>query len=644
MPANRVLRLPCRLPRWTYWFIALPLGVSVLVLHPHAAWADGQSPPPVVWSWMDIKDTTGTSIWAYSLSMNHGGWTNGTTALSWWFTDLIWEVYRGFVAFALWAIDWVISLTWLKTISTPLIGVGSQLHAMLFTNIRTTALLSITGLVAGFALMRGKLATGAYEAFASAVVAALAITMLANPVASVGGDAGWLVKSRDGAVEAAGQLTNTPDAQHAATERMATALVRYPQQLVNFGQIVENGKCAGTYKTFITSDDDGTPPSQTDDGYKSFEGCSQKAYDSADNTGIGTVITASVLSWGGFFILAFAILFALIMVGVAVWALWSGLRTTWNGAVGLLPGRARAPLAQSVADMFVGCAQMIGVIIFLFVYMLVVGDIMLAGGTSTANVMVKFLTVDFLTLIAIVLIVVLVIKMHKASKKVADGLLKRPGPAPVSSPKHPNPIASAAKWQLGTKAAQLGLHAGAAALTGGSSLALQSGIGASVLAGRALTGVGNASGPMMAAAGRAATGATSAATGGAAAAAAATAQWWKNRRSGPSTKPAGTAVVPRAGAAAPSRRSFADTRGLPPVPSKPASHGGPTGSKPSGPRRPSGPSDGPKSRRPRGRTTRSSTTGPAARPSLDRFDKVIVDGQVVFVPKKQDGDEGAAAA
>ena len=86
----------------------------VLLVTGAAANADGGSNAPAALKWMDLKDSDGTSIWNYELSLDRGGVTNAGKVIWSFVTDLLWGLYLMGMAVAIWIIDFALSFEWLK--------------------------------------------------------------------------------------------------------------------------------------------------------------------------------------------------------------------------------------------------------------------------------------------------------------------------------------------------------------------------------------------------------------------------------------------------------------------------------------------------------------------------------------------------
>lgn len=154
--------------------------------------------------------------------------------------------------------------------------------------------------------------------------------------------------------------------------------------------------------------------------------CDEAAGEHAENPSPGMAGDAATMGFGVIFLVGLAAILAFTLIFVGVEFLWCALRSIWDFVIGLLPGRSRHALWQTLATA-VWC--LIGTAftsIFLVTYLLILNEVATAVGG--ASIMGAFALVDILMLVGMILFWRLRKRMHSAAARTASLLAKRPNP------------------------------------------------------------------------------------------------------------------------------------------------------------------------------------------------------------------------
>ena len=417
---------------------ALPL---LVMLRPRAALAattSGSSSPAAL-TWMDVSDSNGVSVWTYQLSLDSGGWTSPVQALWAALVQITWQAYRAVVAVAIWLIDWVLSFGWLDTLVGPVRTIANNLTAIVDQFQLQTLLLTVAAFVAVVWMGRGRWALGIYELAVSALVAALALGALADPVGLVAGDDGALLASRDIGLAVAdglarnGQAGGDADALRGeVTDLLTDTFVRQPTQLLNFGTVLDGGPCAAAYDDALT-----TAAGQTgaeDSALRDAVGsCDESAGDVAADPNAGMLVSAGVMWPAAGIVLGFAMLLAGAVLFSSVFALYLSVKLIVALVAALLPGPARGTLWATVADLLMALVVIAVSVVFLTAYLLMIQGVFAAADPEDSP-METFFFVDMLLLVGCLIYWKLRRRLAKAADRVAQLLATRPSAAATSLP------------------------------------------------------------------------------------------------------------------------------------------------------------------------------------------------------------------
>src|SRR5664279_2578183 len=426
--------------RWLGRLIGLITVAAAAVMFPaSAAFAgngDDLGQTPSVLSWIKLKDSHGISMWNSEMSIDRGSVPFAADKMFWSsLTDMAWGAYRAGVAGSLWFLDWVLSFEWLSFAASPLIFSGDALQSVLDRVGAVPTLLSVTAAVGGLLIMRGRLATGIWEIGISMVIAALATGVFAQPVRMVAGDNGLIMKTHTAAFELASELAtgdskgkDAAELRKAQTGQLVDTCVRQPTQIINFGQVIDGGKCEAAYNKVIK----GGPYGTESDIRDKIGDCDDSMGEYAKNPTVAMTMSSVV-----FMPAAILVLFLGILIGGAVIlagcnAVFQALKSIVTMVFGLLPGGGRGSLMVTVADFLVSLGIVVYSTVFLAVFLQVLQAAFASNPTMPAAQ--RFVIVDILMVVGLLIYVRQRRRLKRSSQNLAEALSKRPGGAPSPIP------------------------------------------------------------------------------------------------------------------------------------------------------------------------------------------------------------------
>lgn len=466
------------------------VGVVVMVAAPMSsaapsdgsASAGGTASLSGLMGWANNKDSHGINTANYYLSIDDGGVSHPIRAMSAWVTNMEFGVYRIGVGFAIWFIRQVLSFRWLHIIVAPVSDMGDALSVMTGRVNVVPVAFALAGVAMALWIFRARYTAAAYEGLMALVVAAAAVGFLAHPIASIAGDDGMIMKTKNVALEVAAGLANdgevdgNPQANvDRLTSSMTDTFLRKPTQLINFGSVLDDrrdgGKCAAAFDKGYTSTPkkgaldkardgvvgglkklsdtlgdaaDATIPGQADptasvrDSVAKCPG-GDKLKNYADNPGLENMMTAGLMLPAAGLLFLFAIVLAGRVLLAAAWALFNGLKLIPIAPAAIAP-MFRGMLMRSLADVAMTLCQVAFSVIYIAGYSVMINSIF---GQSHRVFVETVLLVDIALVIAILLYWKGMGRLHKLSDKLAEIMARRPGVSPVSVSRRSQPPTAA---------------------------------------------------------------------------------------------------------------------------------------------------------------------------------------------------------
>lgn len=418
---------------------------AMLVLVSAPAHADTSTgvPGSVVFQWMDVKDSHGISVWKYFMSIDEGSAANPSHSVYSILISIEYDLYRTYTAVAIWFMGWALSFEWLQVLIGPVRTLGEALTSMTDQMNLTSTFLVVTAAIIGLWVLKGRYTTGLYELMVSCAIAALAVGVLSNPVERIAGPDGMIMQTRDAALQLGAGLANAGDTDSDPDKlvtslkgEMADTFIRQPTQLMNFGRVIDTepggAKCVEAWD----AGHEDAPGNDKDTLKDNIAGCGGEAAkqmkDYADHPGPGQIVAGLVLIPGGFIVLIFGVLIAGALIAAVGSALVSALKMIPGLVVGILPGVGRGSLLKSVATVLMSLVIVVFAIVFLVGYLVVIRSFFDGNGDHLTK---KFLFVDIMLVIGIVMFRRGVKQLRKVSESLAAKMATRPGASPTAIPR-----------------------------------------------------------------------------------------------------------------------------------------------------------------------------------------------------------------
>lgn len=343
--------------------------------------------------WTGVKDSNGVLLSRY----------NFVTADSSLFSPvrtvlllLVWLEFLGWwmlITLSLWVIGWVISFTWLNTVSKALDGVGHALVGQLATTMVMLAAVTLGAFFVAYFVARGNYAKAVRQIVTMLAVAVFGILILADPLAHVLGPDGVLAKGRDIGVSVAAGLNgnSAPDPTRVVASMQATMadnFARKPLQVWNFGHVIDDrGSCGATWSSGIMSRD-------TDLIKTGLYSCRDlDAYTVVTDPDLSDVL----LQMGdGLVLLLCGLILVFFAVGLSIRIIWMALDSVYHAllavfgvaAGGYIYGPTQTFLIRNIVDSIFAGLSMAAYTIFLGIYVLVLGDLFREAGGQVFSVLV----------------------------------------------------------------------------------------------------------------------------------------------------------------------------------------------------------------------------------------------------------------
>lgn len=406
----------------------------------------------------EVADSHGLAVTDYELSMDDGGWTGKATGqgISHWMVTTSWDLYRVYVAVAVWLLEVATSFSWMEMLRPPLEVVAAALQDVIDRLGVIPLFLTLAAVVAGGWLLKGRYGTAVSEVTLSLVLATLAGGILANPIAVMTGPAGGLTLAQElgtelsaavvagpGAGEPVWEVPDQPPGQRSDAMRDAAAdearsvvagrivelFVRTPHQLINYGTNLDQDDpgCAQVYDEALAGG-----PYEDDAVIRDRVGDCNEAYKAAASDPGSALVTGMFVgpSAALLVLLMLALTFCLLMASLL--ALWEAARLVVELVRGILPGDMRAGIWECACSAITALGLIVGILLGIGVYLQVMSAVFTSDQGWSAWAM--FVFVDVLMLVAAVLMVAATMKMRRRGRRLGQKLASRTSPRPVSMP------------------------------------------------------------------------------------------------------------------------------------------------------------------------------------------------------------------
>ncbi|PUB28775.1 hypothetical protein C8K30_103196 [Promicromonospora sp. AC04] len=394
---------------------------------------------------LNLEDTQGVDYNRFTLQWDTGSPWNPLNVDSEIFSTLagmFWVWYRDMVAVQIWVLDWVLGMDWLGYILAPLAGLSIIVQGMIAQIGLLNLMLIILAFVVGFWLLKGRYAGGFMELLIGCLIAALATTFLANPMATIGGEQGVIMQSRNAGMDiATGFATEGASFERDSTVireglkgQLVDTLLRAPHQIINYGSVIDGTGCEDTYTENVGRED----------AVDAIGGCDEAYKEAASTVDAGTVVsTLSLLTTGFVFLLL-----SVVIVGGTIFAVlllgWSAIKLLWQLPVGVISSGTRAQLFRTFASVAFGAVLVAMATMFLVAWMK-----MLLGfydATSGLPFLVRLYLFNTLVIAGAVFYVLMGASVRQGLRALADKLAAAGVPSQVGEPAA-MPWDGTAKWR-----------------------------------------------------------------------------------------------------------------------------------------------------------------------------------------------------
>ncbi|WP_454860663.1 hypothetical protein [Promicromonospora soli] len=394
---------------------------------------------------LNLEDTQGVNYNRFMLQWDTGSPWNPLNVDSEIFSTLagmFWVWYRDMVAVQVWVLDWVLGMDWLGYILAPLAGLSIIVQGMIAQIGLLNLMLIILAFVVGFWLLKGRYAGGFMELLIGCLIAALATTFLANPMATIGGEQGVIMQSRDAgmdiatgfATEGASFERDSAAIRDGLKGQLVDTLLRAPHQIINYGSVIDGTGCEDTYTENVGREG----------AVDAIGGCDDAYQEAASTVDAGTVVsTLSLLTTGFVFLLL-----SVVIVGGTIFAVlllgWSAIKLLWQLPVGVISSGTRAQLFRTFASVAFGAVLVAMATMFLVAWMK-----MLLGfydATSGLPFLVRLYLFNTLVIAGAVFYVLMGASVRQGLRALADKLAAAGVPSQVGEPAA-MPWDGTAKWR-----------------------------------------------------------------------------------------------------------------------------------------------------------------------------------------------------
>lgn len=467
------------------------LGSAAVLLLASAAAASAADPGGFADAFI-VRDGHGLTMSQYALSLDAGGWGGATgKGISAWFATSCWDVYLIAVSVSLWLLHMALAFEWMDVLRPPLELVAGTLHQLVDQAGVVPAAMTLTALLGGLWLLRGRYGAAISEVCYAAVMGALFVGVLANPVTTITGPQGLLTRSQQLATESAsqimtaGQLDGTgplnPNAPRPSTGvgsstdptvlfaaskgpntaaaraqakvegRLIEIFVRIPHQMINYGSVIDgrDPRCAQVYDEVLAKG----PWGEDSEPRDRMGECAKKYGEAAKQSGTAFSSTVVLMPSGGFLVL---LLFVLVMCLLAsgLLALYEAARLAVEAARGILPGHARAAFWQSLVGMLTAMAATVVLTVFCAIYLQLLSSVFSSGRWSAQQI---FVIIDVLLLLGTIFLIVWAVRSRKKARQLGKRAASATSPEPVTIPTR-RPIAAMAGGAAMLQARQRSVH------------------------------------------------------------------------------------------------------------------------------------------------------------------------------------------
>lgn len=391
----------------------------------------------------EVTDSHGVHLDKYTeLPLDYGQGTYIHRIIRGAFMRLAWTIYTVVVYLVLAMAKFILDMTWVDWLLSPLILLSNAVHQIL-SQIGLLGLgIAVSALVIGWAVVRGRTGAAFVEAALVAVVIGVAATPIAQPASHI---KDWVTVSSSYGKEAGTATVSASNkgqdvAKDPVSGQLVDLTVRRPALILSFGSDLNGDKCAQTF------DDEGKKGTDAEGIRKAVLRCNDglKGANETDSAVIFAFLFMFWVSTGG--LLTVVGVFIVFIIKDVLLAGLGSVNVVLRAHLAVFPGSARKAFVNAVLQVLVNVVLVGGYIWLLSVYLWLIKVI--TGAVGEANMMISS------GIIGLLLMVMAAVfwKMKKNGKSLARAIANRLGGGGLASQKElaPSRFSQAGQQMLKT--------------------------------------------------------------------------------------------------------------------------------------------------------------------------------------------------
>ncbi|MCC3317794.1 hypothetical protein [Nocardia africana] len=346
-------------------------------------------------SWMQIRDSMGAPLANYQFASNDPGILHPGATLLWAILELELTTYVVVMTGAIWIMGMGLSFKWLDILAVPLRNLAAALTDEIATPIMLITAATIGAFFVAWFMLRGFRSKAVSQSLTMILVGIAGPLFLANPLSDVLSSDGLLAQGRNlGIAVVAGLHDKTSPAPadfvKSFQSNLADNLVRKPVQVWNFGHVVDaRPACRAAWTAAVNAGSKAMLRS-------GLQNCRDtEAVHHIDHPSMAQVGTGMVLLLCGIMTIIFGVFMAVKVMKTTFDAIYHAFMAIFGFAAGgFIYGPTQTHLVRSVVHSFVSGFKMVAFIIFLGIYLAVLGDLFDAARGQIFTVLVIFTCVE----------------------------------------------------------------------------------------------------------------------------------------------------------------------------------------------------------------------------------------------------------
>lgn len=415
-----------RHPWWSTLIALVASCAGFVIFSTTYAWAaDGDASPLTPFlPGGTLHDSAGVAVINYTRLPLDRGFFDAGKGIPTMLVDGIWTFHLAFVAWTLWFLEWLLNFEWVSWLSAPFNSLADTVQGLLGDLNWIPFALAITGLVAGAALLLGKVGSSLLEMLLAVVAVVLATGILANPVQSLTAAGGALDKAQEYSAEVSAAVVTDRGEEppvsgdvlsEAVTTQLVDIFVRQAAQTIAFGHVLPE-QCAAVFNNAMTTSAPILGGGET--VREQVSACDPLAKVYVENPGFPMVWVACVVASGSAILKLFALAAACLLIYTVVCMLLAALKSMWYAYLAMLPVN-RYPLWRSLGDVLMGIVSIFVIVVAIAAYLKLVVDVIQAAW------MLSIVAFMMLVNIFMIILIVLLFRIRRAARKAGRSMAEQ---------------------------------------------------------------------------------------------------------------------------------------------------------------------------------------------------------------------------